>query len=117
MTHFNKLYAKNLNIKYSKLSTPIVPKEDFLRKKAFLGHHTKETERLYIQLLFEDLNAKLRFLLIRQTIIRTRILLSRSCSNFQNTCKNIWVNEDLCETLNLAHDLGHISFGHTGGTL
>ena len=46
---------------------------------------------------------------------RTRITHSLEVSQIARTLGKIFkLNEDLCETLSLAHDLGHPPFGHAG---
>ena len=46
---------------------------------------------------------------------RTRITHSLEVSQIARTlCKVFKLNEDLSETLSLAHDLGHTPFGHAG---
>ena len=46
---------------------------------------------------------------------RTRITHSLEVSQIARTlAKHFNLNEDLCETLSLAHDLGHTPFGHAG---
>ena len=46
---------------------------------------------------------------------RTRITHSLEVSQIARTIAKIFkLNEDLCETLSLAHDLGHPPFGHAG---
>ena len=46
---------------------------------------------------------------------RTRITHSLEVSQIARTFAKIFnLNEDLCETLSLAHDLGHPPFGHAG---
>ena len=46
---------------------------------------------------------------------RTRITHSLEVSQIARTLAKIFnLNEDLCETLSLAHDLGHTPFGHAG---
>ena len=46
---------------------------------------------------------------------RTRITHSMEVSQIARTlARRLGLNEDLCETLSLAHDLGHTPFGHAG---
>ena len=46
---------------------------------------------------------------------RTRITHSMEVSQISRTlARSLGLNEDLCETLSLAHDLGHTPFGHAG---
>ena len=46
---------------------------------------------------------------------RTRLTHSMEVSQIARTlARSMGLNEDLCETLSLAHDLGHTPFGHAG---
>ena len=46
---------------------------------------------------------------------RTRLTHSMEVSQISRTlARSLNLNEDLCETLSLAHDLGHTPFGHAG---
>ena len=77
----------------------------------------KETEiELFTALLLEDLSIKPKFLLIQKgDHFRTRITHSLEVAQIARTlAKHFNLNEDLCETLGLSHDLGHTPFGHTG---
>jgi len=49
---------------------------------------------------------------------RTRITHSLEVAQISRTlAKHFNLNEDLCETLSLSHDLGHTPFGHAGETI
>ena len=46
---------------------------------------------------------------------RTRLTHSMEVSQISRTlARTLGLNEDLCETLSLSHDLGHTPFGHAG---
>ena len=46
---------------------------------------------------------------------RTRLTHSMEVSQIARTiARHLGLNEDLCETLSLSHDLGHTPFGHAG---
>ena len=46
---------------------------------------------------------------------RTRLTHSMEVSQISRTiARALNLNEDLCETLSLAHDMGHTPFGHAG---
>ena len=46
---------------------------------------------------------------------RTRLTHSMEVSQIARTlARSLSLNEDLCETLSLSHDLGHTPFGHAG---
>ena len=46
---------------------------------------------------------------------RTRLTHSMEVSQIARTlARTLGLNEDLCETLSLSHDLGHTPFGHAG---
>jgi dGTPase len=50
--------------------------------------------------------------------IRTRITHSLEVAQIARTlAKHFNLNEDLCETLSLSHDLGHTPFGHAGESI
>ena len=49
---------------------------------------------------------------------RTRLTHSMEVSQISRTiARALDLNEDLCETLSLAHDLGHTPFGHSGADI
>ena len=46
---------------------------------------------------------------------RTRLTHSMEVSQISRTLsRSLGLNEDLCETLSLSHDMGHTPFGHAG---
>ena len=109
---------KNLNIKYSKLSTPIISKGRlFYEKKSFLrSPYQRDRDRIIHSTSFRRLKHKTQvFVNTTDDHYRTRITHSLEVAQISRTLAKIFgVNEDLCETLSLAHDLGHTPFGHAG---
>ena len=109
---------KNLNIKYSKLSTPIISKGRlFYEKKSFLrSPYQRDRDRIIHSTSFRRLKHKTQvFVNTADDHYRTRITHSLEVAQISRTLAKIFgVNEDLCETLSLAHDLGHTPFGHAG---
>ncbi len=103
---------------YSKLSTPIksagrVYKE---KKSLFRSDYQRDRDRIVHSTAFRRLKHKTQvFVNTSDDHYRTRITHSIEVSQIARTIGKIFgLNEDLCETLSLAHDLGHPPFGHAG---
>ena len=103
---------------YSKLSVPIkTAKRIFYEKKSLLrNHYQRDRDRIIHSTAFRRLKHKTQvFVNTSGDHYRTRITHSLEVAQIARTLAKIFgLNEDLCETLSLAHDLGHSPFGHAG---
>ena len=109
---------KNSINEYSKLSIPINSKGRlFSEKKSFLrSPYQRDRDRIIHSTAFRRLKHKTQvFVNTSSDHYRTRITHSLEVSQIARTlAKYFKLNEDLCETLSLSHDLGHTPFGHAG---
>jgi dGTPase len=105
-------------IEYSKLSIPITSKgRVFNEKKSSLrSSYQRDRDRIVHSTAFRRLKHKTQvFINTSGDHFRTRITHSLEVSQIARTLGKFFnLNEDLCETLSLAHDLGHTPFGHAG---
>ena len=103
---------------YSKISIPIKSKgRIFKEKPSFIRHpYQRDRDRVVHSTAFRRLKHKTQvFVNTEVDHYRTRITHSIEVSQIARTFAKIFkLNEDLCETLSLAHDLGHAPFGHAG---
>ena len=86
-------------------------KENFIRSP-----YQRDRDRVIHSTAFRRLKHKTQvFVNTTGDHYRTRITHSLEVSQIARTLGKIFkLNEDLCETLSLAHDLGHPPFGHAG---
>ena len=102
----------------SKLSIPIKSKGRFhLEKQSNLrSPFQRDRDRIIHSTAFRRLKHKTQvFVNTTGDHYRTRITHSLEVAQIARTlAKYFKLNEDLCETLSLAHDLGHTPFGHAG---
>ncbi len=103
---------------YSKLSTPIKSIGRIYHEKTskFRSPYQRDRDRIIHSTAFRRLKHKTQvFVNTTDDHFRTRITHSLEVSQIARTLGKIFsLNEDLCETLSLAHDLGHPPFGHAG---
>ncbi len=103
---------------YSKLSTPIKSLGRIYKEKTspFRSPYQRDRDRIIHSTAFRRLKHKTQvFVNTTDDHFRTRITHSLEVSQVARTLGKIFkLNEDLCETLSLAHDLGHPPFGHAG---
>jgi len=109
---------KNTKNEYSTLSIPINSKgRMFSEKKSVLRTaYQRDRDRIIHSTAFRRLKHKTQvFINTSGDHYRTRITHSLEVSQIARTLAKFFrLNEDLCETLSLAHDLGHTPFGHAG---
>ena len=102
----------------SKLAIPLKSKGRlFKEKKTYLrSDFQRDRDRIIHSTAFRRLKHKTQvFVNTTGDHFRTRITHSLEVAQIARTlCKFFNLNEDLCETLSLAHDLGHTPFGHAG---
>ena len=102
----------------SKLSVSIKSKGRFnVEKKSDLrSPYQRDRDRIVHSTAFRRLKHKTQvFVNTSGDHFRTRITHSLEVAQISRTlAKYFNLNEDLCETLSLAHDLGHTPFGHAG---
>jgi dGTPase len=109
---------KKTIIKLSKLAVPFTSIGRFNReKKTFLRNDfQRDRDRIIHSTAFRRLKHKTQvFVNTSGDHFRTRITHSLEVSQIGRTLSKFFnLNEDLSETLSLAHDLGHTPFGHAG---
>ncbi len=109
---------KKSKFDYSKFSIPIKPaRRIFYEKKSLLrNHYQRDRDRIIHSTAFRRLKHKTQvFVNTSGDHYRTRITHSLEVAQIARTLAKIFsLNEDLCEALSLAHDLGHSPFGHAG---
>jgi len=104
--------------RFSKLSISIKSRGRFnIEKKSNLrSPYQRDRDRIVHSTAFRRLKHKTQvFVNTTGDHYRTRITHSLEVAQIARTlAKYFKLNEDLCETLSLAHDLGHTPFGHAG---
>ncbi len=109
-----KKIIKNL----SKLAVPIQSKGRFFKeiKTSLRNDFQRDRDRIIHSTAFRRLKHKTQvFVNTSGDHFRTRITHSLEVSQIARTLAKFFnLNEDLSETLSLAHDLGHTPFGHAG---
>ncbi len=102
----------------SKLAVPLKSKGRlFNEKKTHLrSDFQRDRDRIIHSTAFRRLKHKTQvFVNTTGDHFRTRITHSLEVAQIARTLSKFFkLNEDLCETLSLAHDLGHTPFGHAG---
>ncbi len=102
----------------SKLAVPPKSKGRFFKEKktSLRSDFQRDRDRIIHSTAFRRLKHKTQvFVNTTGDHFRTRITHSLEVAQIARTlCKFFNLNEDLCETLSLAHDLGHTPFGHAG---
>ncbi len=109
---------KNSILTLSKLAVPLKSKGRFFNEKKthLRSDFQRDRDRIIHSTAFRRLKHKTQvFVNTTGDHFRTRITHSLEVAQIARTLSKIFnLNEDLCETLSLAHDLGHTPFGHAG---
>ena len=104
--------------KLSNLAVPIQSKGRFFKEKKnnLRNDFQRDRDRIIHSTAFRRLKHKTQvFVNTTGDHFRTRITHSLEVSQIARTLSKFFnLNEDLSETLSLAHDLGHTPFGHAG---
>ena len=76
----------------------------------------RDRDRILYSRYFKDLQYKTQvFRIVEGDFYRTRLTHTLEVAQHARTLSRaLRLNEDLCEAIALAHDLGHAPFGHTG---
>ena len=102
----------------SKFAVPLMSKERFFKEKKtdLRNDFQRDRDRIIHSTAFRRLKHKTQvFVNTSGDHFRTRITHSLEVSQIARTLSKFFnLNEDLSETLSLAHDLGHTPFGHAG---
>ena len=102
----------------SKLAVPLKSKGRFFRENRtnLRTDFQRDRDRIIHSTAFRRLKHKTQvFVNTSRDHFRTRITHSLEVAQIARTLSKFFnLNEDLCETLSLAHDLGHTPFGHAG---
>ena len=109
---------KNLRPYYSDLAAPIKSKGRIYHEvlSSLRTPYQRDRDRVVHSTAFRRLKHKTQvFVNTTGDHFRTRITHSLEVAQIARTlAKHFNLNEDLCETLSLSHDLGHTPFGHAG---
>ena len=109
---------KKIITNLSKLAVPIRSKGRFFKevKTSLRNDFQRDRDRIIHSTAFRRLKHKTQvFVNTSGDHFRTRITHSLEVSQIARTLAKFFnLNEDLAETLSLAHDLGHTPFGHAG---
>ena len=109
---------KNSIERLSKLAVPLKSKGRFFKEKKthLRTDFQRDRDRIIHSTAFRRLKHKTQvFVNTSGDHFRTRITHSLEVAQISRTLSKFFnLNEDLCETLSLAHDLGHTPFGHAG---
>ena len=109
---------KNSIQSLSKLAVPLKSKGRFYKenKTRLRTDFQRDRDRIIHSTAFRRLKHKTQvFVNTTGDHYRTRITHSLEVAQIARTLSKFFnLNEDLCETLSLAHDLGHTPFGHAG---
>ncbi len=104
--------------KLSHFAVPLISKGRFFREKKtdLRNDFQRDRDRIIHSTAFRRLKHKTQvFVNTSGDHFRTRITHSLEVSQIARTLSKYFnLNEDLSETLSLAHDLGHTPFGHAG---
>ena len=86
------------------------------KKNNLRSPYQRDRDRIIHSTAFRRLKHKTQvFVNTSDDHYRTRITHSLEVAQIARTlAKHFRLNEDLCETISLAHDLGHTPFGHAG---
>ena len=105
-------------LKLSKFAVPLVSKGRLFKEKKtdLRNDFQRDRDRIIHSTAFRRLKHKTQvFVNTSGDHFRTRITHSLEVSQIARTLSKYFnLNEDLSETLSLAHDLGHTPFGHAG---
>ena len=109
---------KKTMIYLSELAVPFQSKGRFFNepKTSLRNDFQRDRDRIIHSTAFRRLKHKTQvFVNTSGDHFRTRITHSLEVSQIARTLAKFFnLNEDLSETLSLAHDLGHTPFGHAG---
>ena len=109
---------KNLTPYYSYLAAPIKSRGRLYHEplSSLRTPYQRDRDRVIHSTAFRRLKHKTQvFVNTTGDHFRTRITHSLEVAQIARTlAKHFNLNEDLCETLSLSHDLGHTPFGHAG---
>ena len=112
----------DINNKYSNLASFASKDDNFLGRKypytlsKYRGEFQRDRDRIIHSASFRRLKHKTQvFVNTEGDHYRTRITHSMEVAQIaRSIARYLNLNEDLAETLSLAHDLGHTPFGHAG---
>ena len=112
------LMQKKSSSNYSKLATPVKSRGRIYHEtlSTLRTPYQRDRDRVIHSTAFRRLKHKTQvFVNTTGDHFRTRITHSLEVAQIARTlAKHFNLNEDLCETLSLSHDLGHTPFGHAG---